>query len=87
MSNLEDRMYSVDEARAIDARYRKARAQLEKNARVEAGQGGAMMFAAMAYGEELETNTAFAKASHAAKLVCIAAVFIIPNMLAIRVLF
>lgn len=83
MSNLEDRKISVDEARAIDARYKAARAKIEKAREVEAGQAGALFFAAMAYGEELERNTLFQKASHAAKLFCIAFAFIVPNVLLI----
>lgn len=87
MSNLEDRMYSVEEAREIDARYQRARAQIEKNREIEAGQASALFFASMAYRDTLETNKLFAAASHAAKLFCIAALFIIPNLLVIQVLF
>ena len=87
MSNLEHRKTSVAERDALDAKYRAARARIEKNRQVEAGQAGALMFAALAYQETLETNTLFATASHWAKLFCIAALFVIPNLLVLRVLF
>jgi hypothetical protein len=53
---------------------------------IENGQSGALLFAAMAYGDALEENTLFKTASHLAKLFCIAAAFIIPNLLVIHVL-
>lgn len=87
MSNVEDRLESLEEQRSLDARYQAAKAELERSARVEQGQAGALVFAALAYGDALDENKAFRVASHWAKLLCIAAAFIIPNLLAIRVLF
>ena len=86
MSNVEDRLSSMQENKALDARYKAARAEIEKSRRIEAGQAGALVFAAMAYGDVLEGNALFRAASHWAKLVCIAALFVIPNLLVIRVL-
>ncbi|MDU8909941.1 hypothetical protein [Aestuariicoccus sp. MJ-SS9] len=86
MSSLDDRSLAAEETRALDARYAAARAEIERSRAVEQGQAGALVFAALAYGDALDSNTAFAKASHAAKLFCIAAVFVIPNLLVIRVL-
>jgi hypothetical protein len=85
MSNVEDRLNSLDHQR-LDARYEAAKAGILRNRRIENGQAGAMVFAALAYGDALEENALFAKASHWAKLFCIAAVFVIPNLLVIRVL-
>jgi hypothetical protein len=87
MSNVEMRLRSVEETRALDARYAKARAEIERGREIEAGQAGALVFAALAYNDTLNSNTLFARASHAAKLVCIAAVCIIPNLLVLHVLF
>ena len=86
MSNVEDRKHSVEERRALEETYRTARAKIERNRQIESGQAAALMFAAMAYGEELENNKLFALMSHWAMLFCIAAVFVIPNLLLIRVL-
>jgi hypothetical protein len=68
------------------ARYEAAVAQLRRSEQIEQGQSGAMVFAALAYGDTLEKNTVFASASHLAKLFCIAALFVIPNLLVIHVL-
>ena len=84
MSNLEDR--GPVDADALDARYKAARAKLETSRKIEVGQAGATVFAALAYGEALESNSAFKTVSHWAKLMCIAALFLIPNLLVIRVL-
>jgi hypothetical protein len=86
MSNVEDRKHSLEERRALEDTYRAARARIERNRQVESGQAAALMFAAMAYGDVLENNRPFALMSHWAKLFCIAAVFVIPNLLMIRVL-
>jgi hypothetical protein len=87
MSNLEDRKQSVDEAQAIDARYRKARAQIEKARLVESGQGAALFYVAMAYKDELSERSIYQSAVHASKLFLIACVCIIPNLLMLRVAF
>lgn len=86
-------MTTADPARAnripddvLDARYKAAVAELRRGKEIETGQSGAMLFAALAYGDVLENNTLFAKMSHAAKLLCIAALFIIPNLLVWHVL-
>ena len=86
MSNVEDRLHARDEQVEFDRKYAEAVASIRKNQEIEAGQAGALMFAAVAYGEELEGNKAFQMASHLAKLFCIAAVLIIPNLLIIDVL-
>ncbi len=87
MSNVQDRLQSLEEMRELDARYAAARAQIERNREIEAGQAGALMFAALAYQDVLETNSLFAKASHAAKLFCILSACVIPNLLVLHVLF
>ena len=71
---------------ALEARYQAAVAQVRRRQRVEEGQSGALVFAALAYGDTLETSSVLSRASHLAKLVCIAALFIIPNLLVIHVL-
>ncbi|SHG81250.1 hypothetical protein [Marivita hallyeonensis] len=86
MSGVEARSAAKAEQDEFEARYVKARAELERSRMIENGQAGALMFAAMAYGDALEENKLFKSASHAAKLFCIAAAFIIPNLLVIRVL-
>jgi hypothetical protein len=75
-----------EEREWLDARYAKARAEIERQRLIESGQSGALLFAAMAYGDAMETTPLFQKAAHAAKLFCIAAVCIIPNLLVIDVL-
>ncbi|MFP7674047.1 hypothetical protein ACG74X_11905 [Marivita sp. S0852] len=86
MSGVEDRMAAKEEQDQLNARYAEARAEIERNRLIENGQSGAVMYAALAYGDVLEQNSLFRSASHAAKLFCIAAVFIIPNLLVISVL-
>jgi ferric-dicitrate binding protein FerR (iron transport regulator) len=86
MSNVEDRLQSLEERRALQERYLAARAKIEKNRRIEAGQSAALMFAALAYGDVLDNNRPFALMSHWAKLFCIAAAFVIPNLLMLKVL-
>lgn len=86
MSGVDARLAAKDEQELLDARYKAARADIERQRLIESGQAGALMFAAMAYGETLEKNSIFQLASHWAKLVCIAAVFVIPNLLVIHVL-
>lgn len=86
MSGMDARMAAKQEQETLNARYAEARAEIERNRLIENGQSGALMFAAMAYGEAMEDNRLFRVASHWAKLVCIAAVFIIPNLLVIHVL-
>jgi len=86
MSGVDARLAAKDEQEYLDARYKQARADLERQRLIENGQSGALLFAAMAYGETLEENSLFRMASHWAKLVCIAAVFVIPNLLVIHVL-
>ena len=86
MSNVKDRLQSLEEMRALDARYAAARAQIERNREIEAGQAGALVFAAYAYGDALENNSLFEKASHLAKLFCILSACVIPNLLVLHVL-
>ncbi|MGJ8602753.1 MAG: hypothetical protein ACSHXH_01410 [Marivita sp.] len=86
MSGLDARVAAKMEQQTLDARYAAARADIERSRLIENGQAGALLFAAMAYGDALEENNLFRTASHVAKLVCIAAVFIIPNLLVIHVL-
>ncbi|WP_439521183.1 hypothetical protein [Marivita sp.] len=86
MSGLDARAAAKTEQQSLDARYAEARAEIERNRLIENGQSGALLFAAMAYGDALEENKSFRMASHWAKLICIAAVFIIPNLLVISVL-
>lgn len=86
MSGVEARIMAKAEQDQLNARYAQARAEIERSRLIENGQSGALMFAALAYGDALNENTLFQKASHAAKLFCIAAVFIIPNLLVISVL-
>ncbi len=87
MSSLEDRSQAVEERIALDARYEKAKAEIERNREVEMGQAGALMFAAMAYGDTMKSTPMLVKAAHWAKLFCIASAFILPNLLFIRVAF
>lgn len=77
---------SVTEANAIDARYAAAKAEIERHQAIETGQGGALFFAAMAYGDALDESAFLKKASHVAKLICIAALFLFPNLLVWHVL-
>lgn len=86
MSGMDVRVAAKVEQQMLDKRYAEARAEIERNRLIENGQSGALMFAAMAYGDALEENSLFKTASHAAKLFCIAALFIIPNLLVIHVL-
>lgn len=79
-------MASVKENQELNARYDAAVAQVRKTQQIEQGQAGALVYAALAYGSALEENSLFAKVSHIGKLVCIAAVFVIPNLLVIHVL-
>lgn len=81
MSGVEERMAAKDEQAMLNERYLAARADLERSRLIENGQSGALLFAAMAYGDALESNSLFRLASHWAKLFCIAAVFVIPNLL------
>ncbi|MFZ5963324.1 hypothetical protein ACOXXX_10260 [Thalassococcus sp. BH17M4-6] len=86
MSDAKDaKNHRIDPA-VLDARYKAAVADLRRTQRVEDGQAGALVYAALAYGDALESNSLFARASHVAKLLCIAAVFVIPNLLVIAVL-
>ena len=86
MSGMDARMSAKTEQQALDKRYAEARADIERNRLIEKGQSGALMFAAMAYGDALEENSLFRTASHWAKLFCIGAAFVIPNLLVIHVL-
>jgi hypothetical protein len=86
MSGMEVRVAAKTEQKMLDQRYAEARADLERNRLIENGQSGALLFAAMAYGDALEENTLFRTASHWAKLFCIGAAFVIPNLLVIHVL-
>lgn len=65
--------------------YANAVAKIERSRRIEEGQAGAIVFAALVFGDALESRPLFAKAAHAAKLCCIAALFLIPNLLFLRV--
>lgn len=87
MSGMEVRVAAKTEQKMLDQRYAEARADLERNRLIESGQSGALLFAAMAYGDALEEYTLFRTASHWAKLFCIGAVFVIPNLLVLHVLF
>jgi predicted NBD/HSP70 family sugar kinase len=86
MSGMDVRVAAKTEQKMLDQRYAEARADLERSRLIENGQSGALLFAAMAYGDALEENTLFRTASHLAKLFCIAAAFVIPNLLVIYVL-
>lgn len=86
MSGVDARVFAREEQTMLDTRYAEARAEIERNRLIENGQSGALMFAALAYGDALEENSLFRTASHLAKLFCIAAVFIIPNLLVLHVL-
>lgn len=87
MSGVEARMAAKEERDYLDQRYAKARAEIERSRQIETGQAAALLYAAYAYGDAMEENSLFKSASHAAKLFCIAAAFIIPNLLVVRVLF
>ena len=87
MSNTEIRMRSVEESRALESRYRAARAEIERGRRIESGQSGALVYAALALNDTFERSPALSRLSHLAQLFCIAALFIVPNLLAIYVLF
>ncbi|OSQ46989.1 hypothetical protein [Marivita geojedonensis] len=86
MSGVDARVFAREEQTMLDTRYAEARSEIERNRLIENGQSGALMFAALAYGDALEENSLFRTASHLAKLFCIAAVFIIPNLLVLHVL-
>ena len=86
MSGMEARVAAKTEQSMLDKRYAEARAEIECNRLIENGQSGALFFAALAYGDAMEENKLFQTASHLAKLFCIAAAFIIPNLLVIHVL-
>lgn len=86
MSGVEARIAARVEQDYLNDRYAKARAEIERNRLIENGQSGALLYAAMAYGDVMENNTLFQKASHAAMLFCIAAACIIPNLLLARML-
>ncbi len=86
MSETVGRAVGGVDQESLEKRYHAARARLESSQRIEQGQSGALMFAAMAYGETLESKPMFATMSHLAKLFCIAALFLIPNLLVIYVL-
>lgn len=86
MSGVDARVFAKEEQTMLDTRYAEARAEIERNRLIENGQSGALMFAALAYGDALEENSLFRTASHLAKLFCIAAGFIIPNLLVLHVL-
>jgi NAD(P)H-nitrite reductase large subunit len=87
MSGVEERVAAKDEQQFLETRYKEARADIERKRLIENGQSGALLFAAMAYGETLDESAFLKMATHWAKLICIAAVFIFPNLLVIRVLF
>lgn len=78
-------MLEIRTAEALDTRYEAAKADILKQQRLRQGEAAGLMVMAMAYGEELDEGKALAKAAHVAKLICIAAVFVIPNLLFIRV--
>ncbi len=86
MSGMDVRVAAKSEQQMLDKRYAEARADIERNRLIENGQSGALLFAAIAYGDALEENTLFRTASHLAKLFCIAAMFVIPNLLVLHVL-
>ncbi|WP_292285125.1 hypothetical protein [Marivita sp.] len=86
MSGMDARVSAKEKKQMLEDRYQAARAELDRSREIENGQSGALLFAAMAYGDALEQNNLFKLASHWAKLVCIAAVFVIPNLLVLRVL-
>lgn len=85
MSNVEDRLSELETSAELDRRYRAARAEIERKERLRQGEAGALVFAALAYGEEEARGAGLARAAHISKLICIAAVFVIPNLLFIRV--
>lgn len=79
-------IYGADDTERMKERYATLRKQLVRRERIEKGQGGAAFYAAQAYGSVLEESAMLQKATHAAKLFCIAAVFVVPNLLVIHVL-
>ena len=87
MSGVEARIAAREEQEQLDARYAAARAEIERSRKIENGQSGALVFAALAYGDALEGNSLFRTASHTAKLFCITSAFVIPNPLVIYLLF
>lgn len=86
MSGVAARMSAKAEQDKLDARYAAARADIERGRLIESGQSGALVFAALAYGDALEGSSLFRNLAHAAKLFCIAAACIIPNLLVLHVL-
>jgi hypothetical protein len=69
-----------------DPKYQEAKARIEAKRRARTGEAGGVMVAAFAYGNALEESALLARATHWARLICIAAVCVIPNLLVIRVL-
>lgn len=86
MSGMEDRVSAKLEKSLLDTRYAAARAELERSRLKQDRNTGLLLFAAMAYGDALESNSVFRKLSHGAQLFCIAAAFVIPNLLVIHLL-
>ncbi len=86
MSGMDARVSAKEKQQMLEDRYQAARANIDRRRQIEDGQSGALLFAAMAYGDALERNKLLKLASHWAKLFCIAAVFVIPNLLVLRVL-
>ncbi|MDA7423270.1 hypothetical protein [Thalassococcus lentus] len=77
---------AIKDTQFLNARYEAAKAELVKSQKLEQGQSGALVFAALAYGDALEESKMFKLVSHWAMLFCIAAAFVIPNLLVVRVL-
>ncbi len=86
MYDHDGRLNGTTSATDLTARYQEARRSIEARQRLEAGQSGALVYAALAYGDSLERTSIFGAVTHLSKLFCIAALFVIPNLLVIHVL-
>ncbi len=86
MYDHDGRLNGTISATDLTSRYQEARRRIEAGQRREAGQAGALVYAALAYGDSLERASIFGTVTHLSKLFCIAALFVIPNLLVIHVL-
>ncbi|NSX54098.1 hypothetical protein [Parasulfitobacter algicola] len=87
MSNMDDLKPALDEEQRQKAVYDAAMASVKQSERKRQAAGYAVMAGAMGYGEAALGDGKFAKLSKAAKLFCIAALFILPNALIIYLVF
>lgn len=86
MTNMNSGPEASDTTGSLNQRYELAKAELVRSKQLEQGQSGALVFAALAYGDALEESKLLRLVSHWAMLFCIAAAFVIPNLLVVRVL-